>query len=320
MEYQITTQDRRAFVKTMVDLTGAAPKYLGMPSRAYQIGPYQVSNDMKLSFMADESGILPILRNRGMIEGSGEAFSEEPAEEETIVSAPVLRSSESQEVEKKRSPGKPMAVKLPLDRHNGMTIRKLIFYIYSYEEVLNIATKGSFHVDERFIPFLQGGVRNLSIENLLCLRKQFEEKYQTPPYTGFEISNNTIIYNGFGSARKPEQVWAYETLAARIDDHCIRAKRIRPCKAKIAESEKYMVRMMLVGLGMDEEVYRPVRQTLMEGLTGVASFRSNSDYQKYLDHVNEYNRLNRPQVSMEEQRAHFEAAMERRRRARLEAM
>lgn len=316
MDYKISLQDRKSFVKTIVNLTGIPPKFMGLPSKAYQIGPYQVTSDMHLIFQQDDKNILPVLMDRGLLERDG-AASEAPQ------AAPLLRDPEYSEVQEeslKVDTGRPINVKLPLDQHDGSSIKRLIFYLYSYEDVLNMSTRGHFHVDDRFIPYLEDNVWGLTIQDIVILKERFEAKYQTPAYTGIEITNNKIIYSGFGSVRDMAESRAYETLAKKINEHCIKAKRMAAKKVKRAESDKYTVRLMLSRLDMGGNSLRPVRSLLMKDMKGKASFQDNDAYLKWKTTTYEQTKAKHGHVSKEEQWRHFDEAMERKRIAKIEAM
>ena len=50
--FHVKGEERKRLVKVIAELLGEKPKYLGVPSTAYQIGPYKVSRDGELT--ADE--------------------------------------------------------------------------------------------------------------------------------------------------------------------------------------------------------------------------------------------------------------------------
>ena len=53
ISYNKTGAERKALVKDIEELTGIKAKYMGMPSQAYEIGPYTVSKTGELEFSDD---------------------------------------------------------------------------------------------------------------------------------------------------------------------------------------------------------------------------------------------------------------------------
>ncbi len=51
--FNVTGSERKRLVKTISDSCGEQPRYLGMPSMAYEIGPFTVSRDGTLDFSDD---------------------------------------------------------------------------------------------------------------------------------------------------------------------------------------------------------------------------------------------------------------------------
>ena len=50
--FHVKGEERKRLVKVIAEILGEKAKYLGVPSTAYQIGPYKVSRDGELT--ADE--------------------------------------------------------------------------------------------------------------------------------------------------------------------------------------------------------------------------------------------------------------------------
>lgn len=70
INYNVTGADRKALVRTMVELLGEPPVYQGAPSFAYAVGGYQVDKDGMVSVPDDASSedihkLVELLRRRG---------------------------------------------------------------------------------------------------------------------------------------------------------------------------------------------------------------------------------------------------------------
>ena len=91
INYNLTGKDRKALVQFIGDALEITPKYLGVPSCAYQIGDFTVTKDGRLEFddSIDAANLLEAIREAGFTGGADE--TEAPAEMET---EPADESSE----------------------------------------------------------------------------------------------------------------------------------------------------------------------------------------------------------------------------------
>lgn len=89
VNYNLTGKDRKALVEFIGQALEEKPKYLGMPSAAYQIGDFTVSKTGELEFddSIDAANLLEAIKEAGFTEDAEEtpapAEAEAPAETET---------------------------------------------------------------------------------------------------------------------------------------------------------------------------------------------------------------------------------------------
>lgn len=119
-------EERKRLVKVIAEVLGEEPKYLGVPSTAYQIGPYKVSRDGELT--ADEEHptqdqmVLDACKAAGF-QAEGE---EEPQQEET-------QDSTGQEENDK------LVIQLPREQFTDEQLENLQKLIHGKESLLKQA-------------------------------------------------------------------------------------------------------------------------------------------------------------------------------------
>lgn len=84
LNYNVTGNDRKALVNIIGEALGEKPKYMGMPSAAYQIGGFMVSKTGELSFDndIDAAAVLTAIAQAGYQAETDEPEADVPAETE----------------------------------------------------------------------------------------------------------------------------------------------------------------------------------------------------------------------------------------------
>ena len=124
--FHVKGEERKRLVKVIAEVLGEKPKYLGVPSTAYQIGPYKVSRDGELT--ADEEHptqdqmVLDACKAAGF-QAEGE---EEPQQEET------QDSTEQEENDK-------LVIQLPREQFTDEQLENLQKLIHGKESLLKQA-------------------------------------------------------------------------------------------------------------------------------------------------------------------------------------
>ena len=57
INYNVTGNERKKLVKLISEITEVPSKYLGVPSCAYQVGPYHIGKDGELTFDTEVGGL-----------------------------------------------------------------------------------------------------------------------------------------------------------------------------------------------------------------------------------------------------------------------
>ena len=126
IHFQVKGEERKRLVKVIAEVLGEEPKYLGVPSTAYQIGEYKVSRNGELTadeeHPAQEQMVLDACKAAGF-QAEGE---EEPQQEET------QDSTEQEENDK-------LVIQLPREQFTDGQLENLQKLIHGKESLLKQA-------------------------------------------------------------------------------------------------------------------------------------------------------------------------------------
>lgn len=126
IHFHVKGEERKRLVKVIAEVLGEKPKYLGVPSTAYQIGEYKVSRDGELTadeeHPAQEQMVLDACKAAGF-QAEGE---EEPQQEET------QDSTEQEENDK-------LVIQLPREQFTDGQLENLQKLIHGKESLLKQA-------------------------------------------------------------------------------------------------------------------------------------------------------------------------------------
>ena len=106
INYNVTGNERKNLVKLISEITEVPSKYLGVPSCAYQVGPYHIGKDGELTFDTEVTTtelkhLIENLANAGFEAETGELDSAEAEPEETGLIIQIPKDSLSDEDLKK---------------------------------------------------------------------------------------------------------------------------------------------------------------------------------------------------------------------------
>lgn len=124
--FHVKGEERKRLVKVIAELLGEKPKYLGVPSTAYQIGPYKVSRDGELTadeeYPAQDQMVLDACKAAGFqAEGEQELQQEETQD-----------STEQEENDK-------LVIQLPREQFTDEQLENLQKLIHGKESLLKQA-------------------------------------------------------------------------------------------------------------------------------------------------------------------------------------
>lgn len=253
--------ERKEIVKALGEHFGVEPKYMGVPSFAYQIETaeetYTVDRAGKITTSEGNEVELETLLNARKIEETIEPTVTEPIAVEVAV---------------------------PMEGHTGITLRNLVNMIYSKHGLIK-KSLGLIAdiVDEEFCR----GINEAKTETL--------EDFKTAigsigtdkcPGIGFDFNNSTITFRFLEGEASPEKIKAFTQLVALLNQNA-KALKHASAKAKDTDNDKFTFRIFLIRLGMVGDEYKMARKVLLENLEGNSAFRSGSKPEKIVAETEE---------------------------------
>ncbi len=232
--------DRKALVKTLSEHFGVKARYLGAPSFAYEI------RSGEQAYTIDREGT--IMDERGQV----------------IQLREVLHPEEEPAVEA------PFAILLPLDGHDGRTLRNMLNMIYSKQALIRKALGLQENlIEAAFINALNEGTLT-SLEDFK--QRGAEAGWEHLPGIAFDFVKDEM------TIRLPEDATGAEELFTLIYKLSKKQKKAS-FKPKATTNEKYTFRTWLLRLGMIGEDYKEARQWLLKHLSGNGAFKGGDNHE-----------------------------------------
>lgn len=241
--------NRKETIKLLGEFFGVKPKYLGMPSCAYELATQQETYTINLA---------------------GKIMTTEGKEVdlESLINGKVEEASKPTETE-----ATSFEVAVPMEGHTGLTLRNLANMVYSKQALI----KKSFGVVENILEdAFSVGINEAKIVTLDDFKSAIEDiGTESCPGITFDFSNNTITFKFFKGEMSSEKVKSYTQLVALLNQN---AKALKHASFKVSDTDndKFTFRVWLVKLGMIGAEYKSARKVLLEKLEGNSAFRRGS--------------------------------------------
>lgn len=185
-------------------------------------------------------------------------------------SAPAATADESVDMS--------MNFPIPIGQHSGTTLRNLVNLIYSRGALVSKATGGHFSADEELVEALKDDTCTYTKANFLAMLSDYEAQHGEALH-GLKITEDEVIFTGFGRAADMDTLTAYGQLAVLMNDQALTQKRIQAKHVNDA-NEKYAMRIWLIRIGMGGAEFKKTRAILMKPLGGHTAFRTPEEAQK----------------------------------------
>lgn len=221
--------DRKEKVKILEEHLKTKSKYLGVPSFAYEI---ETPNE---TYTINREGRIILL--------SGEEI-----ELEEVLEAENLEAK----------------LEIPMDGHQGNTLRNILNLIYSKQTLIKKALELEDDlVEEEFI-------KDLKEERVISI-DSFEKALNKIGYNGhpgvdFDFENKTF---SFKNAEGEAAIWLFALINKKA-----KTQKFSQVRKTDTDNEKYTFRTWLNSLGMIGEDYAEIRKELLKNLSGNPSFRT----------------------------------------------
>ena len=246
--------ERKEIIKALGEHFGVEPKYMGVPSFAYQI------ETAEETYTVDRAG--KITTSEG-IEVELETLLNARKMEETIEPTAIETTT--------------IEVAVPMEGHTGITLRNLVNMIYSKQALI----KNSLGITGNIIePEFCKGINEGKIESLHDFRAAIESIGTNKcPGISFDFNNSTVTFKFLEGEASPEKVQAYTQLVGLLNKNAKTLKHAS-AKAKDTDNDKFTFRVFLISLGMVGDEYKMARKVLLENLEGNSAFRSGKKPEK----------------------------------------
>lgn len=235
-EFNRTGAERKALVQAMGEILEVKPKYLGMPTAAYQVDYFHIDKTGAVEFddRADSEEIenlLERLAERGIVAAPAETAQEGGTAEE---SADAENKAEEPETEAQGA-DLGLTVAMPRDSFTDAALENLRKLVDAKGSLIKKA---------------------LAVDSL-----------------PIETDGEKVSFPWFAEGQNSESVKAYTHFIAAICDMARNQKRIT-AKEKPADNEKYAFRCFLLRLGFIGAEYKVERKILLKNLSGSSAFKN----------------------------------------------
>ena len=234
IEFNRTGAERKALVQAMGEILEVQPRYLGMPTAAYEVDYFHIDKSGGVEFddRADSGEIenlLERLADRGIVAASVEAREADTGEE-----SPATESNAEMPETQPQEAASGLTVAMPRESFTDAALENLRRLV----EAKGSLIKKALAVD------------SLPIE-------ADAEKVSFPWFSETDSSAAA----------------AYTHFIAALCEMSRNARRVT-AKEKLEENEKYAFRCFLLRLGFIGEEYKAERKILLKNLSGSSAFKS----------------------------------------------
>lgn len=235
-EFNRTGAERKALVQAMGEILEVKPKYLGMPTAAYQVDYFHIDKTGAVEFddRADSEEIenlLERLAERGIVAAPAETAQEAGTAKE---SADAENNAEEPATEAQGA-DLGLTVAMPRDSFTDAALENLRKLVDAKGSLIKKA---------------------LAVDSL-----------------PIETDGEKVSFPWFAEGQDSESVKAYTHFIAAICDMARNQKRIT-AKEKPADNEKYAFRCFLLRLGFIGAEYKGERKILLKNLSGSSAFKN----------------------------------------------
>ena len=240
--------DKKEIIKSLEEHFGVKPKYMGVPTCAYQI---ETADE---TYIIDRAG--KIIKADGNEVELEKLLNPKNTEETVATNEAEITTFE---------------VTVPMEGHTGNTLRNLVNIIYSKQTLI----KKSLRITGNII-------EDDFCKAIIEAKPETLEDFKTAANnTGvdkcegitFDFNNNTITFKFLEGEASSEKVHAYTQFVALLNQ---RAKVLKhaSARAKDTDNDKFTFRVFLIRLGMVGDEYKATRKILLENLEGNSAFRN----------------------------------------------
>jgi len=245
--------ERKQIVKALGEHFGVKPKYMGVPSFAYQI------ETVEETYTVDRAGKITTAEGKEV-------------ELETLINGRVEVATDPTETKTTT-----FEVAVPMEDHTGITLRNLVNMAYSKQALIKKSLGIAANIIEDDFSI---GINEAKIETLEDFKRAMDDIGAGSCHgIGLNFADNTINFKFLEGEVSPEKIKAYTQLVALLNQNAMALKHAS-AKSKDTDNDKFTFRVWLVKIGMIGDEYKIARKVLLERLKGNSAFRSGSKLEK----------------------------------------
>lgn len=318
LKFNKNVEDRKILVRRLSELIGIRSFYTGTPHYSYEVGSYVIDREGNLLVDEEQAEleVLTALMSEGLITGGEvvgtDAFVDEdefPMTDEIVAEDIVTQemdtalqedsdeaqetveaeigelahdesneSAENENTAETSNESVDRGMNFPIGQHTGISLRNLVNLIYSRGALISRATGGHFSADEELVEALKDDTCTFTKANFLAMLSDYEAQHGEALH-GLKITENEVVFTGFGRAADMDTLTAYGQLATQMNAQALTQKRIQ-AKHVNDTNEKYALRIWLLRIGMGGAEFKKTRAILMKPLGGHTAFRTPEEAQK----------------------------------------
>ncbi|MGN0254769.1 MAG: virulence protein [Eubacterium sp.] len=259
INYNVTGARRKELAQTIGTALELKPKYMGMPSAAYQIGSFTLSKDGLLDYfestdIEDVRKVLDAIMAAGFepaepVEPETEEESEEPKETAAAEDTEAQEGDPEEQSEETADLEKTLAADAePESEDDGPA-------------ALSISLPDNL-TDEAF-----ENLKKVVASKQTLMKHAFQSKA-----IKVERNDGQIIFSGF-TASDGDHTDAYMRYITLLTKFAKEAKRVTG-KDYPVDNEKFAFRCFLIRIGMVGTEFKAARRVLLENLTGNSSWKN----------------------------------------------
>ncbi len=262
MTIRTNTENRKVLAEHISRLIGEPCRYQGVPSCAYQVGPYTVNRDGSITG-DDFEAIHSFLVENGYISDSNENHCE-------LMEPNTEMEYDTGDAAEQRIDG--MSISIPLSDFTCQGLTCLLKTLYSRQALINAMTASDkLFIDEEVVNRL-ADEKPETEENVLYI---LQGEIEADMIRGITVEDEKIIIDFPYDETRPTRWTAYATLFHQVATRSREAHHATVKKLDPEENEmKYFCRNWLMQLGLGGPNHKTEREVLLGHLSGFAAFRT----------------------------------------------
>ena len=307
MNVQTNTQNRKMLAEELSRLIGEPYSYLGVPSCAYQVGPYTINRDGSISgddfeaihsFLVENDYIHETIGTAPEAEQTADADSEAEVIEAI---ADALENVPSIDSVTQVTGITETCISIPIQEYSPTALICLLKILYSRQKLIAAMTKSDLiRIDEELVDRLQ----DEKPETVEQIQKILQNEINANMVTGVRIEEGKLELTFPFDESKPTEWQAYANLLLAISKRAKNAHHTSAALLDPKEDEmKYFCRNWLIQMGMGGPEHKETRRVLLNHLTGFAAFRTSDKMREHRERYAAKRREKREASQIQEQEA-----------------